>query len=412
MKKGVHMMNTLTEERADKSGSFSWACTLVATTGLAILAVIGLLGCKEKPKAAETPELKIEGEKIILTDGAPQKTSLAVETAEPLKMSITHLTGRLMWNDDATVRIFTPVAGRVSEVTAKLGQTVSSGTPLARIDSPDFGQALAEARTAAGNLRLAERSLARAKELNEHGAAPLKDVESAEAAYTSAVSERDRSLARLSLYGGSASTTNETYLLRTPLAGVVVEKNINPGQEVRADQMLANAAQLFAPLFVISDPSKLWVQLDVSEVNIASLRPGQLLRIYTRAYPDKVFEGVLENVGDSLDPSTRTVKVRGVVDNAEKMLKAEMYVTVDLTADLAQDTKTGVNVSSKAVFLKDNQHYIFVEAAPGQYERKVVKLGTESEGRILVTYGVTAGQKVVTEGCLLLQALLDSSDKS
>jgi membrane fusion protein, heavy metal efflux system len=411
MKEGIHMLNTLRKELAG-NGRFSPVCRLMMTSGLVILVLVGLLGCKDHPKAAETPEPKIEGEKIILTDAAPQKISLAVETAEPRKMPVTHLTGRLMWNDDATVRIFTPVAGRVSEVMAKLGQTVSSSTPLATIDSPDFGQALAEARTAAGNLRLAERTLARTKELNEHGAAPLKDVESAEAAYTSAVSERDRSLARLSLYGGSANTTNETYLLRTPLAGVVVEKNINPGQEVRADQMLANAAPLFAPLFVISDPAKLWVQLDVSELSISSLRPGQLLRIYTRAYPDKVFEGVLENVGDSLDPSTRTVKVRGLVDNTEKMLKAEMYVTVDLTANVAQDAQAGVDVSSKAVFLKDNQHYIFVEAAPGQYERKVVKLGTESDGRILVTDGVTAGQKVVTEGCLLLQALLDSSEKS
>ena len=406
------MLNTLITKLGDKPNRCYPACQLIKTSFLVILLLIGLLGCKDQPKAAESPEPKIEGEKIILKDGAPQKTSLAVETAEPQKTPITHLTGRLMWNDDATVRIFTPVAGRVSEVMAKLGQTVSSGAPLARIDSPDFGQALAEARTAAGNLRLAERTLARAKELNEHGAAPLKDVESAEAAYTSALSERDRSVARLSLYGGSPNTTNETYLLRTPLAGVVVEKNINPGQEVRADQMLANAAPLFAPLFVISDPAKLWVQLDVSELNIASLRPGQLLRIYTRAYPDKVFEGVLENVGDSLDPSTRTVKVRGLVDNTEKMLKAEMYVTVDLTANIAQNAQTGVDVSSKAVFLKDNQHYIFIEGAPGQYERKVVKLGTESDGRILVTDGVTTGQKVVTEGCLLLQALLDSSDKS
>ena len=138
---------------------------------------------------------------------------------------------------------------------------------------------------------------------------------------------------------------------------------------------------------------------------------GQLLRIYTRAYPDKVFEGGLENVGDSLDPSTRTVKVRGRL-RSQKMLKAEMYRHGGFVGGSRSRRQAGVDVSSKAVFLKDDQHYIFVEAAPGQYERKVVKLGTESDGRILVTDGVTTGQRVVTEGCLLLQALLDSSDKS
>ena len=65
-----------------------------------------------------------------------------------------------------------------------------------------------------------------------------------------------------------------------------------------------------------------------------------------------------------------------------------------------------------AVFLKDNQHYVFVEALPGQYERKLVKLGAENDGKVLITDGIRAGDKVVTEGCLLLQALLESTEKS
>jgi len=381
---------------------------LLKALGLAVL--VGLTGCKVEKKAAEVPQPKVEGDKVIMAEDAPQRTSLSVETAEPRKLSLTKLTGRLMWNDDATVRIFTPVAGRVSAILANLGQSLSAGDPLAKIDSPDFGQALADARAAAGNLRLAEKTLARTRELFEHDAAAKKDVESAEAADTSATSERDRALARLALYGGSDKSSDEMYLLRTPLGGVVVEKNINPGQEVRADQMLANATQLFAPLFVVSDPTRLWVQLDVSELDLASLRPGQALRIQSRAYPDKVFEGTLENVGDSLDPSTRTVKVRGWVDNSQKLLKAEMYVTVDVVADAAQ--LTNVEIPMAAVFMKDNQYCVFIERSPGQYERQLVKLGVEKDGKVQVFEGVSAGQKVVTEGCLLLKVLIESADKS
>ena len=381
---------------------------------LSLLAIFAsLLGChKEENKAADAPAPKVDGQKVFIPADAPQKTSLSVETAEPRKLAITHLTGRLVWNDDATVRIFTPVAGRVSAIVATLGQSLSAGAPLAKIDSPDFGQALADARKAASDLQLAEHTLARAKELQEHGAAPKKDVESAEDTYANAMAERDRALARLALYGGSEKSNDQQYVLRTPLDGVLVERNINPGQEVRADMMLANAPNLLAPLFVVTDPARLWVQLDVSESDIAALQPGQQLNLYARAYPDKVFTGTLDNIGNSLDPTTRTVKVRGVVDNADKLLKAEMYVTVDVTADAIKIAHSGVEISSKAVFIKDNQYYLFIETSPGEYQRQVVKLGTEQDGKVQIFDGVNAGQKVVTQGCLLLQALIDSTDKS
>ena len=109
--------------------------------------------------------------------------------------------------------------------------------------------------------------------------------------------------------------------------GFLSRRISTPGQEVRADQMLANATQLYAPLFVVSDPAHLWVQLDVAESDLGSLRPGEALRVHSRAYPDKVFDGTLEKIGDSLDPATRTVQVRGSVANPDKLLKAEMYVS-------------------------------------------------------------------------------------
>src|SRR5581483_3288079 len=369
----------------------------IETKLLSLLAALCLVGCKEEKKTTDVAGPKVAGEKVIFAADAPQTASLSVETAEPRKVAITHFTGRLYWDDDATVRIFTPVAGRVGEILVNLGQSIPANTALAKINSPDFGQALADARTAAGNLRAAEKAFTRAKELQAHGAAPLKDVENAEAAYTSAISERDRAQARLALYGGSDKASDSMYLLRTPLSGVVVEKNINPGQEVRADQMLANATQLFAPLFVVSDPTRLWVQLDVHEADLPGLEAGQTLRIYSQAYPNQAFEGTLENIGDSLDPATRTVKGRGVVNNPDKLLKAEMYVTVDVLADATKITQSSVEIPSKAVFMKNNQSYLFIEKSPGEYQRQIVKLGIEQDGKVQVFDGVSPGQKVVTE---------------
>jgi membrane fusion protein, heavy metal efflux system len=376
---------------------------------MCLLAAFTLAGCekKESPSAAGPAAPQVSGEAVIFAAGSPQLDSLTVETAQPRTVAVRHLTGRLSWNDDVTVRVFTPVAGRVSAVVADLGQPVSVGTPLAEIDSPDFGQALASARTAAGNLAAAEKALTRTKELFAHGAAAQQDVESAEAADIAALAERDRAEATLANYGGSDRATNEVYILRSPLAGVVVDKNINPGQELRPDMMLGNVAQVFNPLFTVSDPTKLWLQVDVSEDDLASLELGQPLHISGKAFPGKDFDGTVDKIGDTMDPATRTVKVRGVVANPDNLLKAEMYVTVDVVQAADKLAAAAVEIPASAVFMMDNQYYLFMETAPGHFQRQLVKVGTEQDGNVPVFAGVGAGQKVVTGGALLLQSLVN-----
>lgn len=381
------------------------------TNWLAMLAVFGLVGCsKEKaPSFKPPPDPKVAGEKVSFETNAPQLASISVQTAQARTVAVTHVTGRLYWNEDTTVGVFTPVAGRVIALRADLGQAIKKGSPLAELDSPDFGQALANARTAVGNLAAADKAYSRSKELLAHGAAAAKDVEAAEAAYVAAQAEHDRAEAVLANYGGSDKSTNSVYILRSPIGGVLVDKNINPGQELRADQMLANAPNLFAPIFVVSDPTKLWLQLDVAESDLPSLRAGQSLQIISRSYPGKTFDGVVDIIGATMDPNTRTVKVRGLVNNPDKLLKAEMYVLVNVVEASSQTGQLGVEISSKALFMKGDDSFVFIEDAPGTYERKQVKVGTEKDSTVPVFEGVSAGQKVVTEGALLLQALVEPS---
>lgn len=390
--------------RFEKSRAASALLKAAAFLGMAVL-----FGCHRAEKAAvsEPPDPVVQGDKVSFPTNAPQLNSFSVQSAEPRKLAVAHLTGRLYWNDEATVRVFTPVAGRVLKILADLGDRIEPGTPLAEIDSPDFNQALANARTAVGNLAAADKAYNRSKELLAHGAAAQKDVEAAEAAYIAAQAERDRAQAVLANYGGSDKSTNSVYVLRSPLGGVLVDKNINPGQEVRADLMLANAPNLYTPLFIVSDPTTLWLQVDVPESDLASLRPGQRLQVSSGAFPGKTFEGRIEKVGDTMDASTRTMKVRGVVSNPDKLLKAEMYVMVDVSTDLSQTADAGVDVPAKAIFMKRDESYLFVENAPGQFERRRVKVGEEKDGKVPVLEGVRPGQKVVSEGALLLQSLVE-----
>ena len=195
------------------------------------------------------------------------------------------------------------------------------------------------------------------------------------------------------------------FSLRSPVAGTLVERNVAPGQEVRPDQMLASEASVLQPLFVVTDPSRLWVWLDVPEVNLADLRTGQAIALRSNAYPGRSFEGHVDFTAAALDPATRTARVRGSVPNPEGLLKAEMYVSADVVAG---DRPVGVEVPAKAVFLDGEARYVFVEAAPGRFQRRQVEVGVESAGHVAVTDGLAVGQRVVTDGSLLLEQILDS----
>ena len=381
-----------------------------------------------KADTAEKPsEIKADERSVTIPLDAPQQSSLSVETAKPLSKEIVKVTGRLAWDEETTVRVFSSVAGRVNQIKANIGQKVQAGDTLAAMASVDFGQAQADASKAEADLKLAERNLTRLQDLLEHGAAAKKDVEAAEDDFENKKAEKARAQARLKLYGVEGGTVDGMFPLKSPISGTIVEKNINPGQEVRSDMMLASDARLVLPLFVISSPSRLTVVLDVTEIETTALKAGQELEVTTRAYPDKVFKGKLELIGGSIDPMTRTVKARGYVENPDDLLKAEMYVAVSVDTKAADkdpavvqtpETAVGttaapvsssVEVSSNAVFLKDSRHFVFVEKEPGKYERKSVEVGTESEGRVCVTAGLYPGERVVTRGSLLLEAVAEDA---
>jgi cobalt-zinc-cadmium efflux system membrane fusion protein len=363
-----------------------------------------LISCNApKTEAPAPPTPKVDGNSVTLVPGSHQIDSITVESAIPNENAVTPITGRVTWDDDTTVRVYTPVSGRVQKILAEAGQQVDAGTPLVLIDSPDFGQSQSDAAKADSDVRLAEKVLARDQDLLAHGAAAQKDVESDQADLESKKAERQRALAQLAHYGGTLGQINNQYTLSAPIAGTIVEKNINPGQQLRNDLILANVAQAYQPLFVISDPKKLWLFLDVTENDQTKMRVGQQLTLHTRAYPDKEFHGVLEVIGQELDPTTRTLKVRASVDNSEHLLRAEMYVTVELS-DVPSG---GVTISSKATFRKDDKTYVFVERAPGDYERKEIKTGAENNGRIAASNGLAAGDRVVIEGALALESIME-----
>lgn len=367
--------------------------------GAASLAL--LPACSRAPAHDEVTAPTVSGDHIVFPAGSPQRSAIVAVAAEPRGPEMRRLSGRVVWDEEATVRVYSPVAGRVASVAAALGDRVEKDAALVRIDSPDFGQAQADMRKASADALLATRTLARTKDLLEHGAVARKELEAAEDAQAGAASEQQRAAARLKLYGAATGDVDGLFVLRAPQAGTLVEKNVNLGQEVRPDQMLANAPQLLAPLWVISDPTHLRLLIDAPERELTALRPGAPLTVRSMATPEETFSGQIDGVADSLDPMTHMVTVRGRVENPERRLKAEMFVTAEFTVD----APPGVEIPITAVFMKNERHFVYVEEQPGAYARREVELGPEHDGKILVRSGLGTGRRVVTEGGLLLDGV-------
>lgn len=368
-----------------------------------LCASLVFVGCHAGNQSASTAEPEVAGETVTIPTNAPQSTSLTVEPAGEQAAQSLRLTGRLVWDENVTARVFTPFAGIVRQVRAEVNEPVRKNMALADIQSADFGQAQADWRKAVSDFRRTERALTRSRELFEHGAAPRKDLESAEAEFANSTAEKQRTEQRLAIYGALADSTNGDFLLPSPLDGILVERNVSPGQEVRPDQMLANMPQITAPLFVITDPARLWILIDASDGDLPYLQPGQNFTFITRAFPDQVFTGTVAVVSEFIDPATRTIKVRATVNNSARFLKAEMFVNLTLPGP---QKSFAASVPQRAVFLKGDKHFVFIEEQPGQFARHEVKVGPEQEGHVAIIAGLNAGQRVVTDGCVLLQQIL------
>ncbi|HUL97438.1 MAG TPA: efflux RND transporter periplasmic adaptor subunit [Usitatibacter sp.] len=367
-----------------------------------LLALFLLVGCGSRNgENAESPPATVKGESVIFRDAAnPALERLVVERVQaPYEHDIL-LPARLTWNEERTVRVFAPFAGRVTRLMARPGDRVEVGTPLAEMSSPDFGQAQADARKAQADLALASHALDRQKELNANGVASAKDLEQAQADAARARAEADRALGRLASYGHDVSGDNR-FVLKSPTAGVVVERNINPGQELRPDQP-------GAPLFVITDPTHLWITIDAAETDIAGLRPGMPIVVLSSLFPEVTFPGELAQISDFIDPTSRTLKLRGTVPNPERQLKGEMYVTARIR--VPKGTLPMVNM--RAVYLSGTNNYVFVRNGPAIFTRHAVRVGRETDGRAPVISGLKEGDVVVVTGNLLLDQLLATAPAS
>jgi cobalt-zinc-cadmium efflux system membrane fusion protein len=331
---------------------------------------------------------------------------LVVEPLSPQPVGgLVVTSGRVAFDDLKVAHVMSPVTGRVSRIEAQPGQRVKKGDTLAVIESPDVGSAFSDLAKAQADSISAEKDFNRQKELFDVHAGSQRDLEASQGNYSKAKAELQRASKKAQLLrAGGASSGGQSYTLRAPIGGEVIARNVNPGAEVQGQYSGGTVLELFT----IGELDTVWVMADLFEMDLGRVKQGTECLVKVVAYPTRVFKGTADWVSDTLDPATRTAKVRCKLDNADRALKPEMYAT----SALAVDQQRTLALPRSAILHLGDQTMAFIDLGKSpdgrlRFERRPVSVNEELGGDFLpVVRGISAGERVVTSGAILLSGML------
>lgn len=284
------------------------------------------------------------------------------------------------------VKVLPPVAGRITSLDKRLGDSVRQGDVLFRIDAPDAGQARSDAQKAQASLDLARRALERQRALGASDIAAQRDIEQAQNDFEQARSESVRATARLAQLG---SGQDGVLVVRSPIDGRVVDLGAAAG---------AYWNDATAALMTVANLSSVFVTASVAENDLGAVSVGQAVAVSLDAYPGETVHGKVRYVGELMDPDTRRVKVRMELDNRDGRLKPGMYARATLLAK----ARRGIVVPLAAVVQRGFNARVYVEVQPWRFEPRVVRLGARLGEGIEVASGLKTGERIVVKDGVLL----------
>jgi cobalt-zinc-cadmium efflux system membrane fusion protein len=292
--------------------------------------------------------------------------------------------------------VTSPVTGRIVSLDAQAGDRVRAGQVLAHVRSADAVQATSDAAKALTSWNTARVTLSRATDLFEHKIIAARELEQARNDESQAHAEYDRARARTEQLGMGMGGVSDAYLLRAPVSGVVIDRAANPGAEVRPDNGQT--------LFTISSLDAVWLAVSVPQRDLAQVHRGARLRFRTEAAPDRVFEARVSFVSDALDPVSRSATARAVLANPGGALRVQATGEAQL---LVTESMPAAAIPTRALVTHGSDTVVFVEVAPGRFVRRVVIVRDDDGITATISAGLTAGERVVTTGSLLLAAEAD-----
>jgi cobalt-zinc-cadmium efflux system membrane fusion protein len=339
---------------------------------------------------------------VRINPKALQELTVRTVQSQPLGEELI-VQGRIQYSLDGFVKISSPLRGLVRAVRVKLGDNVAAGEPILAVESPDIGTAYADFAAAESELHLARRNFELALDLYRVKALPKKDFDLAQTDLRKNKAEYDRARERLLTLKISEKELDKPrdqrritaqFDVKSPLNGVIVEKLVTVGQ-------LIDTADI---LYTVADMDVLQAVGEVYERDIRLLSPGITASVKVESFPQDLFPAVITYVGDVVDPTTRTIKIRCDVTNLDRKLKADMFARIHLQVG-AQNM--GVALPREAVIRMDGDAFVFVQSNQEEYERRQVVTGSLMGDLLEIRDGVKTGEAVVVKGGLLLQSALE-----
>jgi cobalt-zinc-cadmium efflux system membrane fusion protein len=360
---------------------------------------MSLPGCSSRNDNEPQPAA-VTASNVTLTPA--QRQNIHLYTVAPSKFHRTiETTGVVDFDNDQATGVLAPFSGPVTRVLVSLGDHVKAGQPLAAVDSPDFAATIGSYRKALASARTARRLADLDKDLYEHRGVAQREAEQAQTDAANAEADRDAALQALVSLKVPSQTINDIQagrptarpegLIRSPIAGTVAEKLITPGQLLQAGT---------TPCFTVADLSRVWVLAQIFGPDLASVSVGDSARVVTGVGANE-FTGTVDNIAALVDPDTRSVVTRVVVENPGDFLKKQMYVRVLIQASRES---AGLLIPNSAILRDDeNLPFVYVAASEGGFARQRVTLGFRTGDQQEIGTGLEAGNQVVVEGGLFLQ---------
>jgi cobalt-zinc-cadmium efflux system membrane fusion protein len=371
-----------------------WAAAVAA-----IATIIACAGCSSKNEAnPATPSVKASN--VTLT--ADQRRNIQIYTVEASTFHKTiDATGAVDFDNDQATSVLAPFSGPVSRLLVSLGEQVKKGDPLAEVDSPDFAAAVGTFRKALATAKTDRRLADLDKDLLQHQGVAQREAEQAETDAVNAEADRDAALQALVSLNVNPQSVHDIEegrpishpagLIRSPVAGTVVEKLITPGELLDAGT---------TPCFTVANLSRVWVMAQVFGADLASVSVGDSVEVLT-SIDSRKFPGRVDNISALVDPDTRSVAVRVVADNPGGILKKQMYVRVLIQAG---QESMGLLVPVSAVLRDDeNLPFVYLAQTDGSFARQHVTISNRIGDQYEIGAGLNAGDKIVVDGGIFLQ---------
>jgi len=372
---------------------------IVGSAFAAVAALLSLVGCSPKSDDAKQADSQTVSN-VTLTDAQRQHIRLYTVAASRFHKTI-ETTGVVDFDNDHATSVLAPFSGPVSRLLVAPGDHVGKGAPLAVVDSPDFAAAISAFHKARSTAETTRRLAVMDRDLFQHNGVSRREAD--QAATDAANAEADRVAALQALVSlnvdpqaikdieGGRSVSRIEGIIRAPIAGTVVEKLITPGQLLQAGT---------TPCFTVADLSRVWVMAQIFDTDLASVSVGDRAEILTGVNANGT-AGSVTNISALVNPDTRSVVARVVVDNPRDLLKKQMYVRVRIES---REESVGLLVPVSAVLRDDeNLPFVYVTQRDGSFARQHVTLGSRIAEQFDISSGLHPGDRIVVDGALFIQ---------